>query len=371
MKILFFHRWTGVHFGGTETHVVELMERFSKRGHEVGLLTRSGDRVGQFNPSIKVYAVSKNLFESDHSYETVFFLYWHTFLFMVKSFFTLVFLRIFLGQKFEVISVHFATEALVCRLYRRLFGTPFVFILEGYTPLEGSVAKTANLAIAISKQIINSAQKNNEFEPILVPLGVNERFNRKVDGGDLRDQYLQGAEKLLIAVGRVEPRKDYPTLLETARLLKDEGKNYRWLIVGSGIDFEKIGDLIKSRQLGQTVIMTGPVSDAVLPQLYRAADLFVLPTLYEGFGIVFIEALSSGLPIVSTRVGAVEEVVGGAALLVEPKNPVQLARAVRSVLEDEKLYDTLKQEANKLSVSFDWEKLIVKYEIAYQSVIKK
>lgn len=369
MKILFFHRWTGVHLGGTETHVRELMERFVERGHEVSLLTRCGEYPKDIDPKIKIYRISKNPFESNHSYETPLLLYAHTAWFMTKSFFYLLYLRFIKGQKFDVISVHFATESLVCQLFRLLFGTPYVFILEGYTKLEADVAKLANAAVAISRHEVNDTFKYHGYKPLYIPKGKNPHFNTDVDGSDVRREYLKGAEKLLIAVGRIESRKDYPTLVAAAKYALAKGKKYRWLIAGDGIDFQKIQNLIESENMTETVVMLGPVRNEDLPKFYRASDLFVLPTLYEGFGFVFVEAMACGLPVVSTTAGAVPEVVNGAGILVEPKCPEKFADAAIKILEDENLRREFSQKAIENAKYYDWERLIVEYENAYRSAV--
>lgn len=372
MKILFFHRWTGVHFGGTENHVTNLMEHLTVRGHDVSLLTRQGPRTGLFGVKIKVFVVGKNLHESDHSYETPIPLYFHTFLFMIKSFFLLCYLRVFRGLAFDVISVHFATEAVVARLFRFLFGTPYVFVQEGYTFLEANEAKKADASIAISEDMVRNIRKIHGYQPKYLPVGVGlERFNLEIDGTEERRINIGRFEKLIISVGRIEPRKDYPTLIEAARIIKQKNLHFRFLIVGDGIDYDKIDRNIKSLGLAEEVLMLGAVSEEEKAKLYRACDLFVLPTLYEGFGIVFVEAMASGLPVVSTDVGAVAEVVDGAGVLVGPRDPHALAMAIEEVAEDVNLYNKLKSKAVVAAQNYDWNKLIVEYESVYQSVIKK
>lgn len=372
MKILFFHRWTGVHFGGTENHVTSLISLLSERGHDVSLLTRQGERGGFFDDRIKVYAVSKNPFESDHSYETQILLYFHTFLFMVKSFLFLVYLKVFRGQTFDVISVHFVTEALVARFFRFLFKTPYVFIQEGYTFLEANEAKNADKSVAISENMVQKILKVHGYQSVFLPVGIDlKRFNLQVDGSEERAKYITGFEKLIVTVGRIEPRKDYPTLVAAARLVKQKGYRYRFLIVGEGIDREKISHLIEEEELSREVLLLGALSEERKSKIYRASDLFVLPTLYEGFGIVFVEAMVCGLPIVSTNVGAVPEVVGQAGLLVEPKKAEDLAQAIIKVMNNPELYKDLKDNAFKLGSSYDWDRLIVEYENVYLSVVKK
>lgn len=372
MKILFFHRWVGVHYGGTEDHVKNLAAEFLKRGHQVSLLTREGRQLPDLSPEIKIWRVGRNFGESDFSYNHVIPLYWHTTLFMIKSFFFLISLRLLRGQKYDVISVHFVTEAWVARIFRFLFKVPYVFLLEGYTPLEAEMAKKADAVVAISQNLVEQVFKNHGFRPQFIPVGVDgAKFNLTIDGAEARQRLLGGFQKLIISVGRIEPRKDYTSLLTAAQMIKSRGFSYRFLIVGEGIDRAKILRLIEAENLNQEVVMLGAVTDREKAQLYRAADLFVLSTLYEGFGIVFVEAMACGLPVVSTRVGAVPEVVGDAGILVESKNPNSLAETIIKILSDDNLYKQLRSKALVTAGNYDWNKLIVEYEDAYQSVIKK
>ena len=371
MRVLFFHRWVGVHHGGTETHVRNLAERFAKNGHEVSILTREGKELMDLPSHIKVIRVSKNFGESDYSYENPLPLYFHTFLFMIKSFLIILRLLLIEGRRFDVFSVHFVTESLVARVVRFIFRIPYVFILEGYTQLEGREARWANLSIAISQSEVEDVFRNHGYRPLYLPIGRKEIFNRQVDGRQIRDTYLKGAQRLILAVGRVEPRKDYPTLVKAAKIAKSQGYHFRWLIIGEGIDKEKTAEQIKEAGLEVEVVLVGAVSDEELPKYYRASDLFVLPTLYEGFGIVFVEAMACGLPIVSTKVGAVPEVVGEAGILVEPKDPTALADSVIKVLSDHSLYEELSRQALVRSDLYSWDRLTTEYEKAYCSVVKR
>lgn len=368
MKLLFIHRWVGVHHGGTETHIRNLMRRLRSCGHQITLVTREGPELSNFGDSVEVVRVGKSWGESDYSYERVLPLYFYTGLFVLKLLLTVVGMVVVRRRRFDVVSVHFATEAMVARLIRFLFGIPFVFVLEGYTDLEASLAKTADAAIAISQTDVESVFKSQDFRPVLLPVGRDERFNQNVDGSAVRQRYLEGADKLIICVGRIEPRKDHPTLLKAARILKDKGFKYHWLVVGEGIRRPEVGWSVKEFGLDSEVKMLGDLAEEDLPLYYRAADLFVLPTLYEGFGIVFIEAMACGLPVVSTKVGAVPEVVDGAGFLVAPGDPEALAEKIVSILSDSALYHSLQQRALERANFYSWGRLIPEYEKVYLSV---
>lgn len=144
---------------------------------------------------------------------------------------------------------------------------------------------------------------------------------------------------LILSVGIQMPRKGHDVLL---RALADL-KQLRWqaVIAGPATDSEYAASLLQlTGELGLSarVTITGQVSDAQLAELYGCASLFALATKFEGYGMVFGEAMVHGLPIVSCDVGAVSETVPQAAsLLVKPNDPEAFAAALRRLLEDQKL----------------------------------
>lgn len=348
MKILFLHRWVGVHEGGTETHIKNLMGFLAAQGHKVTLLTREGRALADFDPHVIVCRVPKVPGESDFSYQSMRDprLYLYTALFMILVFSKFLQLYLVKRRKFDLISVHFLTEAKVARLIRRLFRIPFVFSLEGYTPAEAREAKKANLAFACSQEIIERCQRDFGYAPVLKEHGVDFRvFNPSIDGAAVREKYELKDSFVFLTVARLEPRKDLKTLLFSAKNLLERYANLRFLIVGEGVQQQELWQLNKQLETEKRVIFAGRVSDQELPCYYAAGDVFVLPSLYEGFGIVYAEAMASGLPVVSTTAGAIPEVVGEAGLLVKPGDAVQLEKALERIYLDKDLFCHLRDKA--------------------------
>ncbi len=367
MKILFFHRWVGVHGGGTETHLKELAKRLADSGHKVAILTREGNQLGKFHPAITILRIGRNLAEYDHSYQDLR-VYYHTALYIIKSFLKLIILWL-KGERFDVISVHFATEAIVARLFRFFTGTPYVFILEGYTAWEAKEAKAANSCVAISKYEAQRCQREFGFSPRVIYIGVDQkRFSPKGEIWPGKDKICPKGQKLILAVCRLEPRKDLSTLLSAAKIL--ENQKISLAIAGTGIDEEKLK--VKSKKLKlRNCHFLGFVPDKDLPALYRAADLFVLPTLEEGFGIVLTEAMASGVPVLSNSVGAVPEVVDKAGITIAPQKPKLLAENILKILKDGKLGEKMKEKGLELVKNrYNWDKIIRQYEKVYKNIIK-
>lgn len=371
MKILFFHRWVGVHGGGSETHIIELAKRFAVLKHDIAILTRQGKRLDNLDKNIKIFRISKNIGESDHSYEDIR-VYLHTALFMLKSLLFLFWLRV-KGEKFDIISVHFATEAIIARIYRFFTGIPFVFILEGYTPLEAKTARYANLRISISNFEADIYRQRHGVESKTIYVGVDtKRFSDpKIDICKLRQELINKDELLILTVCRLEPRKDIFTLLDAAKQVSSKNDKIKFVIVGEGISKDVIADKIKDLGLENIVKLAGFIDDVNLPSYYKAADLFLLTSKEEWFGIVFIEAMSAGLPVIATNVDACPEVVGDCGLFFEKSNPHDLAKEILLFAADPQMRKDYSNKSAERAKEFDWDKQIYRYQEAYRSVLKK
>jgi len=194
-----------------------------------------------------------------------------------------------------------------------------------------------------------------EFRP--VPDGPERR-------GVLGRYGLDDRLRYLLYVGGISPHKNLETLLiafERLRGTNPQGSPTRLVLVG---DFEAdvfhssypmIRDRIERSGLRDAVLLTGYVPDSDLVHLYSAADAFVLPSFYEGFGLPALEAMSCGTPVVVSDVGALPEVVGGAGLLFDPTSPEELTDALQRLLSDDGLRSELRAKGLAQAARFRWE----------------
>jgi glycosyltransferase involved in cell wall biosynthesis len=149
-----------------------------------------------------------------------------------------------------------------------------------------------------------------------------------------------GSPPHIVAVGSIVPRKAYDVLVRALGNLKD--RNWRLTIAGppdrSPAALGALRNAVRETGLGDRVALTGPLPSSDLDSLYAGADLFVLPSLYEGYGMVLAEAMARGLPIVCTTGGAAAETVPDeAALKVSPGEESALTEALDRVLGDAQL----------------------------------
>lgn len=151
----------------------------------------------------------------------------------------------------------------------------------------------------------------------------SERFS-------LRHKYGLGHKKVFIGIGRFHEAKDYPNLLEAFSNLLEKESNAYLLIIGDGALRSDIEQLVIDKKLSESVTLLGIRHD--IPYLLSAADIFVLPSAWEGFGLVVAEAMACERIVVATDSGGVAEVLGGDGFLVSPKNSDALAAAMHKAV---------------------------------------
>jgi len=184
------------------------------------------------------------------------------------------------------------------------------------------------------------------------------RVEDAVIPGRIRADIGEGREFVLY-VGSVEPRKNLTTLIVALDAMVQRGRTKPLLIIagGSGWKNSAVYEEIERRGLGDHVYFTGFVSDEELLALYNTATLFVYPSIYEGFGLPVIEAMSCGAPVVTTRVASIPEVGGEAVTYVEdPMDAEGLSRRMEEVLLDAELRRDLSGKGLVQAGTFTWDR---------------
>ncbi len=161
--------------------------------------------------------------------------------------------------------------------------------------------------------------------------------------------------KYILFVGTLQPRKNLERLIEAFAKLKREDLDL--VIVGKkGWMFEDILNAPKKFGVTDSVHFLHNVTDEDLPSFYRFAEIFVLPSLYEGFGLPVLEAMKYGCPVITSDISSLPEAGGDAALYVDPKDTDDIVLKMRKLLEDENLRKDLITKGTKQVEKFSWEK---------------
>ena len=155
----------------------------------------------------------------------------------------------------------------------------------------------------------------------------------------------------LLAVGTLEPRKNLPVLLDALRQLRAEGRDLELVLVGR----QGWADSLPLRDLAAHVRLTGSIPDGELAELYAGAACFVLPSLYEGFGLSLAEAMAAGTPAVASDIPALREVGGDAVRYAPPHSARAFAEVIRLALDRREESTALALRARERARRFTWE----------------
>jgi len=176
----------------------------------------------------------------------------------------------------------------------------------------------------------------------------------------------------IIYVGTLQPRKNLGALLDAFSTLVSRGAAIHLVIAGrKGWMYEPLFAQVLRLGLEDGVHFTGYVPQADLPALISGAQAFVLPSLYEGFGLPVLEAMACGTPVICSNVSSLPEVAGDAAILVDPHDTAQLARALTRVLEDEGLRREMSVKGLQQAQRFTWERCACETLAVLESVARR
>ncbi|OIQ05082.1 MAG: glycosyltransferase family 4 protein [Candidatus Altarchaeum sp. CG_4_8_14_3_um_filter_33_2054] len=173
---------------------------------------------------------------------------------------------------------------------------------------------------------------------IVIPNGYNEKIFKQISEQECRNRLnIPENKKIIVSVGMLEEIKGHEYLIKAMRKIVDKEKDVLCIIVGSGQLKSKLQKSINNLHIDDYVKLVGAKPHNEIPLWMNACDLFVLPSLSESFGVVQIEAMACGKPVVATRNGGSEEIIVNENLgyLVEPKNPDELAKKILLALNKE------------------------------------
>ncbi|MBM3129722.1 MAG: glycosyltransferase family 4 protein [Chloroflexi bacterium] len=185
---------------------------------------------------------------------------------------------------------------------------------------------------------------------------------------EVRARYARN-QPFLFFVSVIEPRKNVCALVDALRVLRERGYPHRLLVAGrKGWLYQDTFDHVKRTGMESQVNFLDHVPDADLPALFAACDAFVFPSLYEGFGLPPLEAMACGAPVICSHVSSLPEVVGDAALLIDPRDAGAIAHAIERVITDRALRDALRAKGLARAAKFSWERAAWETLAVYERV---
>jgi len=194
----------------------------------------------------------------------------------------------------------------------------------------------------------------------VVHIGVSEEFTKIEDADALeRSRKKLGLpEKFVLYLGTIEKRKNLERLIDAFVLASRRGGFPHKLVIAGkkGWLYKGLLKKIDDNGLKDGVILASDIKQSDLPILYNLAELFIYPSIYEGFGLPVLEAMACGTPVITSNTSSLPEVAGDAAVLVDPYNIEEIAHNISKLLYDKELCKTMSGKGIERAKSFTWER---------------
>lgn len=374
--------------GGMNVYVRELSRNLGRRGVGVDVFTRRQDegvdRIVEFGEGARVIHVDAGPARSMDKYDVL--QYLPQFLDGVRSF------RRDADVDYQVVHSHYWLSSPVATALSAEWGVPLVAMFHTLGKMKNRVSRAGSerengerieierLTMLAGDRLVAASPADRdqmvEFYGALrskirvVPGGVDTTTFRPFPSEVARAVLGLGPGKLVLFVGRIQRLKGIDLLLEAfARLVADGsgGESPRLMLVGGrdladrsdpeAVELARLRAVAHNLGLDGLVSFQGAVPHSMLPTFYSAADVVVVPSLYESFGLVALEAMACGVPVVASRVGGLQWTVqdGRSGFLVPRRDPELFAAAIRLILADDALRSSMAREAVEIAASFSWD----------------
>ena len=369
MKIvILIARFPPSYLGGAEIAAYNIAKQLSKRGYEVHVVAISDHNLPKES--------TQNGF-CVHRIKTIEIPLLRNTIYAIKS--------LFMVRKIEPDIVHshsisFHNAGLPAFLIKKILKIPYVaygrgsdvYLSSFEKSFKKAVLKNSDATIALTNDMKIAMQTIYDKSISVIPNGCDPTKFENLSKRDLRDKLkIKEDEKVMIFVGRLHPIKGLQYLIEAMKIIYKKYPKSRLLIVGDREDRNNLENLVKKLNLNKYVTFIGMVPNEAVPEYMVAADVFVLPSLSEGFPTVIVEAMASGIPIVATKVGGVPEIIkdGENGFLVEPMNSEEIAEKVLLLLNNDELRKRISEKNKEEVKKYNWESIAEKLEEIYFGII--
>lgn len=290
-------------------------------------------------------------------------------------------------REHDLVHINYASLGLPATLTEVLHDVPYVYTMHGpptmavaggiQSTLEYLVELKLSLKPVISRGVVATPSESNrrllqtkfDTEAAVIPHGCH-RLDATVSEEETRARYsIREDAEILLFVGRFHEYKDIPTLLDSYALVEDRyDGNLCLVMVGGGKKELEVTRQARDRDIRPRII--DDVTDETLQFFYNEASLLLFPSYAEGFGLVLLEAMAEGLPVVCSDLGASEEVVGDAGLVAEAGIPESFAEKTLTLLRDPDLAAELGRRSVERARTFTWSDAARQYASLYRDAVE-
>ena len=389
--------------GGMNVYVRELTRFLGQAGVHVDVFTRSQDEhipsvshdLGNFNRVVHIPAGPEtNLSKEDAAQYT------EEFAERIVE---------FAGKKhikYDLVHAHYWMSGMAGKILKETWNVPMLQMFHTLGLMKQKIGRTAEeregayringeqLVIQSADRIIAATGAEvtqleglygvNEKKITVIPPGVDIHHFYPIPSDEAKEAVgISPDERMALFVGRIEPLKGVDTLIRAMAIVKEKCRNFicphNLVIIGgeSDVDEERIsGEMIRlqalCRDLGldEIVLFLGKRAQQTLPYYYSAAEVVVMPSFYESFGMVALEAMACGTPVVASRVGGLAHLVkeGETGFFVPAQDPDALAEKLRLIFNNTELRDRVGGQAADYALDFKWERITTQIMKVYQEL---
>lgn len=273
------------------------------------------------------------------------------------------------GRRGSVITIHDLALKIFPHLRRRWLGDWIGYIKTSRD------ARRCERVIAVSESTARDIVRHigvPREKVRVVPLAAGKEFRPvgdRVQLAELLARIGMARSRYILFSGTLEPRKNVPVLLRAYAGLRNEYPDTGLILAGApGWRSGEVTDFIRANALGEEVRIAGYLSPRDLTVLYSGAAVFVLPSLYEGFGLPPLEAMACGAPVVVSSGGSLPEIVGDAAIVVPPDDVEGYRREIARVLSSPELARELREKGIRQAARYSWDRTASETLAVYREV---
>lgn len=285
-----------------------------------------------------------------------------------------------------IISFYSLPTGLAAVVLKKIFKIPLILSLIGRdVPGPGVppfwkkyvrlVAHQADQIIFISHYCQQALGPIKGIPAHIIPFGINlEDYSKSNKNFSLRQKFgITGEAPITFCLQRLDPWKKTEIIVEAFHYLVKSGEKIYLLIGGRGQEEELLRKRIHQLNLENYVFMAGFIPEREIPSFFLDADIFCFHSIYETFGLVLLQAMAAGKPIVTVRSTAIPELIedGKTGLLVDPLNPKAMAKAIGYLIKNWDLAKKLGEQAKEKAQFYSWERVSEQYEQIIRQVIAK
>lgn len=372
--------------GGISRVVHDLSHKLYQEGHQITVITYRDGNVPYYedDDGVEVYRVDNFMIAPNNFIDWI----------MQLNFNMIAKAGEIINEKgnFDVIHAHDWLTAYAGKTLKVAYNTPLVSTIHATeagrnSGIRGEMQKYINdtewmLTYESSEVIVNSNYMKNELQRLfglpyekinVVPNGVNLTLFNGIDKDmEFRRKFAMDNEKIILFMGRLVYEKGIQTLISAMPKILSHYHDAKLLIAGKGGMIDELRNQVNYLGLGNKVYFTGYLRSKDVQKMYKCADVAVFPSTYEPFGIVALEAMLSGTPVVTSDVGGLNEIVdhGVNGMKSYAGNPNSLADSILALLFDKNLCEKVAQNAKeKVKSQYNWSKITDDTHLVYEKAI--